>query len=88
MRGLLGTTQIEQGEGLFLMPCNSIHMFGMKYAIDAVFVDRQGKVVGLVHNIKPGQCSSVFWGAKNCLELPPGTIGDTNTETGDQLEWN
>ncbi|HEY9719561.1 MAG TPA: DUF192 domain-containing protein [Trichormus sp.] len=87
MRGLLGTNKIEQGEGLFLMPCNSIHMFWMKYAIDAIFVDRHGKVVAVVSNIKPWQMSAVYWQAKNCLELPPGTICDTGTDVGDQLEW-
>jgi uncharacterized membrane protein (UPF0127 family) len=87
LRGLLGRNKIEQGEGLFLMPCNSIHMFWMRFAIDAIFVDQHGKVVGVVSNIKPWQVSPVYWRAKNCLELPPGTISDTGTAVGDQLEW-
>jgi len=85
LRGLLYSKQITAGEGLLLKPCNSIHMFGMTYAIDALFLDDDFKVVGIVGDIQPMQVSKLFKQATACLELPSGTISSTGTELGDQL---
>lgn len=86
-KGLLGTSELPVGCGLFLVPCNSIHMFGMKYAIDAVFVDKKLKVVEVLHAIKPGRMSRVYASAHSCLELPAGRAKETQTQVGDQLEY-
>lgn len=86
LRGLLFRAELSPGEGLYLEPCNSIHMFGMSYAIDAVFMDRSGVVVGLIESISPGKISRAFGNARSCLELPAGTIGATGTEIGDLIE--
>jgi uncharacterized membrane protein (UPF0127 family) len=85
LRGLLFRKQIVQGEGLFLEPCNSIHMFGMKYSIDAIFLDRRGKVVALLRNFSPGKVSALYWSAHACLELPAGAIDKSGTELDDEL---
>jgi uncharacterized protein len=84
-KGLLGTSGLGRGEGLLLSPCNGIHMFWMTYAIDAVFVDRDYKVVGLVQDIKPWRISPVFKKAQACLELPTGAISESGTAMGDVL---
>jgi uncharacterized membrane protein (UPF0127 family) len=86
LRGLLGRPQLANGQGLFLDHCNCIHMFGMTYAIDAVFLDKQLCVVGLVTAIGPGRVSSVYKSANACLELPAGTIAATGTALGDNLQ--
>jgi uncharacterized protein len=86
-KGLLGTKELPTGCGLFIKPCNSIHMFGMKYAIDAIFVDKKLVVVAVVHSIGPGRLSSVYHKAHSCLELPAGRAKETETEVGDQLEY-
>ncbi|HEY9733393.1 MAG TPA: DUF192 domain-containing protein [Drouetiella sp.] len=85
LRGLLYSKPIVAGQGLLLKPCNSIHMIGMAYAIDAIFLDDDYKVVGLVNDIQPMQVSKVYRQATACLELPAGTISSTGTELGDQL---
>ncbi len=56
----------------------------MSYSIDAIFLDKQNIVVGLLHTFAPGKISSIYK-AHSCLELPPGTIRATNTTIGDQL---
>lgn len=86
MKGLLGTRELPEGEGLLLKPCNSIHMFGMKYAIDAIFLSRDLEVVGLVESIQPGKISGYFKRAYMCLELPAGTIAKTGSQIGDRLD--
>jgi uncharacterized membrane protein (UPF0127 family) len=88
MCGLLLSRPLIAGEGLYLVPCNSIHMFGMRFAIDVIFVDRKGIVVGLVKEIKPWMMSKLYWQAYGCLELPVGTIDATTTAIGDQLSFD
>ena len=61
-------------------------MFGMTYAIDAVFLDDTNKVVALVENIKPMLISMIYFKATGCLELPVGTISNTKTAVGDEIE--
>lgn len=86
MKGLLASPPLVEGEGLYLVPCRSIHMIGMKYAIDAVFVDAGGVVVGVVERIAPGKISPVFARARGCLELPAGRVAASGTQVGDRLE--
>jgi hypothetical protein len=83
---LLSSPPLAEGEGLYLVPCRSIHMIGMKYAIDAVFVDAGGAVVGVVERIGPGKISPLFVRARGCLELPAGRIAASGTQVGDRLE--
>lgn len=83
LKGLLGTKSLESGKGLFIIPCSQIHMFGMKYPIDVVFIDKSNNVVGLVERIAPGRVSPSFRKSVGCLELPAGTISATGTALGD-----
>lgn len=85
MKGLLGRKSLAPGEGLYIVPCNSIHMIGMKFSLDAVFIDKKGCVVGLLEDFAPGRISSMFLGAHGCLELPAGTIKKTATRIGDRV---
>ena len=53
MKGLLGYDHLDQGQGLFLKPGSSIHMQGMKFPLDIIFVDKKLTVVRVVENLKP-----------------------------------
>jgi len=86
LTGLLLSPPLMPGEGLLIDPCTSIHMFGMKFPLDAVFFDKQWRVVGVVESIMPGRMSRFYPQARCCLELPAGTISDTGTKIGDQLD--
>jgi len=68
-----------------LTSCQSIHMFGMKFAIDALFLDKNGAVVGILEDFAPGKMSKIFGKAKSCLELPAGTVKKTGTTLGDAI---
>ena len=83
--GLLRTPELKPGEGLWIERSPSIHMFFMPYAIDAVFVSKQGRVTKVVPNLKPWRV--VWWarGARDCLELPAGQAARTGTRVGDEL---
>ncbi len=82
-RGLLGRSGLADDEGLWI-PTSSIHMFGMRFPIDVVYADREGRVLKLVRGIMPG---GAWWclGAKPALELPVGAIDRAGVEVGDHL---
>lgn len=84
--GLLRTPHLAPGEGLWIERSPSIHMFFMRYPIDAVFVDAHGRVTQVVPGLKPWRV--VWWarGARDCLELPAGTAAASRTQAGDELQ--
>jgi uncharacterized membrane protein (UPF0127 family) len=84
--GLLRDKMLAQGDGLWIKPCNSIHSIWMKFDFDAIFLDKDLRVVHLVHEMKPWRASKMIFAATSVLELPAGLIAQSSTEVGDQLE--
>ena len=84
--GLLRNKSLEHGDGLWIVPCNSIHSIGMKFVFDAVFFDKDLKVVHLMQEMKPWRISKIVFAAYSVLELPAGLIAQTSTALGDQFE--
>ncbi len=85
--GLLGSREVGPGEGLLIERSPSIHMFFMRYAIDAVFVDPGARVTRTVSGLRPWRF--VLWarGARDCIELPAGALVGSGTVAGDQLAF-
>jgi uncharacterized protein len=54
VRGLLGRSTLRPDEGFLFEHCRSVHTFGMRFAIDAVLLDRHGRVVAIVR-LPPGR---------------------------------
>ena len=87
-RGLLDSAGLASGEALVISPCNSVHMFGMRFAIDVLFVRKDGRVVRAIPNLKPWRATRIYFTAKHTIELPTGAIEASGTEPGDLLEWD
>jgi uncharacterized protein len=83
--GLLKHSSLPAGEGLWIVPCEAIHTFGMKFPIDILFLDRKRKILKTRNAIVPKRFS-VCLRAHSVLELPAGTLLGTGTEAGDVLE--
>ena len=86
-RGLLGRTGLDAGAGLWIVPCEWVHMFGMKFAIDIVVLNKDDIVVGVQENLRPGWIGKIFWGAHSTLELPVGAVRASGTAKGDRIAW-
>jgi uncharacterized membrane protein (UPF0127 family) len=84
--GLLKHTSLPRGEGLLIAPCEGIHTFGMKFAIDVLFLSRERKVLKAVAAMGPRRISLCLR-AHSVLELPVGAAAETGTVKGDQLEF-
>src|ERR1700679_955818 len=85
-KGLLGRDGLAPGEGLWIVPCESVHTFFMRFPIDLVYLDRKNtikKVRSAVGAWRLWACLS----AHSILELPAGTIQNTETQVGDILEF-
>lgn len=86
MRGLLGTKQLANGEGLLITPCSSIHTFAMGYPIDVLFLDKKLTIVRAIGSLKPWRMAASAT-ASMVLELAEHSIEKLQLEPGQQLEW-
>ena len=66
-RGLIGRPPPGPGEGLLILKCNAIHTLFMRYPIDATFLDREGRVVKTVRNIRPWRL--LVWGGWRAVKV-------------------
>jgi uncharacterized membrane protein (UPF0127 family) len=82
MRGLLGRASLAPDEGMLFRPAGSIHMFFMRFAIDAVFCDSDLVVLDVVRGLRPWRMASRR-GAKVVVELAEGA--GARVAAGDSL---
>jgi uncharacterized protein len=85
MKGLLGRDGLEEGEGLYITPCTSIHSFFMRFVFDAIFVDKEGFVLHLIPRMKKWRMSKWLPRAAGVIELPEGVIEQSGTRKGDRI---
>ncbi len=84
--GLMFRRRLERGAGLWIDPNNGIHMFFMRFAIDAVFIDGRHRVVKAYPHLGRWRMVPLVLGARSVLELPAGTLDGLALARGDQLE--
>jgi uncharacterized membrane protein (UPF0127 family) len=84
MRGLLGRSGLGADEGVLLRPAGSIHTFFMRFAIDAIFLDREGRVVRVAESMPPWRAVAAR-GARAVLELRAGEAARRGVAVGDVL---
>ena len=88
LRGLLGRPSLGPGAALLIERCGAIHTVGMRFAIDAVFLDRGWHIVRIVRNVRPARlmvCGG--WGAERVLETETGCLDLRDVRVGDKLVW-
>jgi uncharacterized membrane protein (UPF0127 family) len=84
-KGLLGREDLAGGEGLWIVPCEAVHTFWMRFPIDLVYLDRKHRVVKVRTHVGPWRMSTCLR-AHSVIELGAGTIGETGTTRGDILQ--
>ena len=83
-KGLLGRNGLAAGEALWIVPCEAIHTFGMRFPIDLVYLDRQRRIVKVKSCVRPGRLSACL-SAHSVIELPAGAVSASNATPGDTL---
>ena len=84
VRGLLGRSELEHGEGILLAPASSIHTFFMRFAIDAVFLGADSEVLKIADALPPWRAAGCR-GAKAVIELGAGECARLGIRAGDRL---
>ena len=84
MKGLLGRRDLPSGEGILLKPASSVHMAFMRFAIDAVFLDGEMRVVKVAADLRPWRIAGAR-GSKSVLEIPSGEAARRGLSVGDRL---
>src|SRR6266571_5256037 len=87
MKGLLGRAELPPDEGLLIKRTSSIHMFFMRFPIDAVFLDRELRVVKIRPGLRPWRIAAARR-ARSVLELPAGTCERRRVGAGDRLSFD
>jgi hypothetical protein len=83
--GLMGRKKIPAGQGLLILPCNSIHMLFMRFSIDAVYVDENFIVKKIVRNLPAWIGMSICSGAHAVIELAVGEADRLNFQIGSKI---
>ena len=85
--GLLGESELLPGDGLLIVPSQSIHTWGMQFPIDIAVLDNQWNVIAIRPDMGPFRMTRMFWKAAALLELPAGRLDSTSTRVGDTMEF-
>ena len=85
LKGLLGREGLPEGRALLISPCTSIHTFFMRFAIDALFLDRSGRVIRAIPGLRPWRATRVYPAAALVVELQAGTLSRSGTREGDRV---
>jgi len=84
--GLLGRSGIDSAEGLWIVPCASIHTWFMRFAIDVLFLNQGNEVVSVAEEVVPFRLR-FGRGAHSVLELAAGRASSVGVRVGETLEF-
>jgi uncharacterized membrane protein (UPF0127 family) len=84
-KGLLGRKSLSRGGGMWILPCEAVHTFFMQFPLDLIYLDRNHCVKKVRSSVSPWRVSACF-SAHSVLELPSGTIRESQTQVGDSIE--
>ena len=84
-KGLLGRDSLPEHSALIIAPCQAIHTFSMRFAIDVLFVAKDGRVLKTRTNVRPGRIAAALR-AFAVVELASGAIARSGTRAGDVLQ--
>src|ERR1041385_307132 len=83
-RGLLGRDSLDPSAALIIAPCAAVHTFFMRFVIAVVFVDREGRVLKIVSDLKPWRLAACAR-AYAVVELNGGAARRSEMAVGDSL---
>lgn len=73
-KGLMLQKELKEKHAVLLYPCNSIHMFFMRFPIDVIYADKNLNVIKTIKGIKPWKIDLGHKKAVYTIELPAGTL--------------
>lgn len=83
--GLLSRDHLDPGEGLLIVPCRGVHTWWMRFTIDIVALNADGRVIDAVAGLRPWRVRLPRRGSVSVLELPEGTLAASKTQVGHRI---
>ena len=80
--GLLGHAGLADDEALLLSPCGGVHTWGMRFPIDLLFLDREGRTLRVAPDVRPWRIRGPVRGARTVVELPAGAAARLHLQVG------
>jgi len=88
LMGLMGRDQVGPDEGLWLLPCNSVHMFFMRTPLDIAYLDRQQRVVRCVPEMREWRVKLLpVPHAHSASNWPPARLAGMASKRVISLRW-
>ena len=88
VKGLLGRECLEDGQGLLFKGAGSLHTLFMRFPIDIIYTNKQGKVIKTAKAVRPFKLVAAPLRCHYAIELPAGAISASNTQVGDFLSFD
>ena len=85
LKGLMFSAELPGCDGFLIRPCNSIHTFFMRYALDVIFLDDDFKIVKVLYGLRPWKMTWMYWRSTQVLEMKAGTL-KKELHPGEKLE--
>lgn len=83
--GLMFRKSFGRIDAMILNPCSAVHTFFMRFSIDVICLDKDSMIIDLAHALPPGRVFRPHARASTIIELPPGTIEQSNIGQGDNV---
>jgi uncharacterized protein len=87
LKGLMFRKDPIKNEGLWIVPCNAVHMFFMKFPLDIVLLSERNEVIGLHHCLQPWKMTKPVKNAYSTLELPAGSAEKLGIRIGSVIQF-
>jgi len=84
--GLLGRKALGPAHALYLKPCRAVHTCFMRFRLDLVFLDRDGKIIRIARSVPPWRLVNGGREARSVLELQAGCLPEDALSVGDAVE--
>lgn len=87
LKGLMFTKHLMPEDGLYLVPCRSVHSFFMNYSIDVLYLNNQLQIIAMDMRLKPGKFGQVNRNTTSVVELPAGMLESSQTRVGQTVRF-
>jgi uncharacterized membrane protein (UPF0127 family) len=85
LKGLIGRLRLRLDEGMWVVPSQGIHTFGVLFPLDLIYLDENYRVIHVIEYFPRFRIAPLRAQAASVLELPTHTIYSSQTQPGDQL---
>lgn len=83
-KGLLGRDGLEPGGALWIVPCEAVHTFWMRFPLDLIYLNKSHRIVKVRRNVGPWRISACLR-AHSVIEFAAGAVHDGDALPGDLL---